>query len=108
MATRGAVHWAVSDGKVMTTPASSLDGPIPRMVEQLKAGDTEPFFPVHRADREVESVHAETMVVPDNLPTPGSHAAPVADPATARQRRLVPGGRHHRRLSAPRNPGRRW
>ena len=70
--TAESVFWLVQQGiKVMTTDAFTLDIPIPRMVEKFKAGDTEAFFPVHRAGRKVEYLHAEKVVVPPDLPTTG-------------------------------------
>jgi len=59
----------------MTTDAFTLDIPIPRMAEKLKAGDREGFFPVHRAGRKVEYLHAEKVVIPDDLPKTGFKVA---------------------------------
>jgi len=71
-----AVFWLVEQGvKVMTTDAFTLDIPIPRMAEKLKAGDREGFFPVHRAGRKVEYLHAEKVVIPDDLPKTGFKVA---------------------------------
>jgi len=43
------------------TDAYTLDLPIPRMVEELKKGNPDAFFPVHYAGREREYIHVEKL-----------------------------------------------
>lgn len=66
------VFWLVERGiRMMGTDAYSLDIPVHLMAEALKNGEKDRFFPVHRAGREVEYVHAEKVVNLDQLPATG-------------------------------------
>ncbi len=54
--------WLLDRGiRLIGTDAYTLDIPIPRMVEKLKKGEKEAFFPVHYAGREREYIHAEKL-----------------------------------------------
>lgn len=70
------VFWLVEQGiRMMATDAYSLDIPVHLMAEAMKDGDADRFFPVHRAGREVEYVHAEKVVNLDLLPPTGFKVA---------------------------------
>ncbi len=70
--TAESVFWLVEQGvRMITTDAFSLDIPLHLMAEKLKNGDTEGFFPAHRAGRLVEYVHAEKVMNLDKLPSKG-------------------------------------
>lgn len=74
--TAEAVHWLVGQGiKMMATDAYSLDIPIHLMAQRLKDGDKDAFFPVHRAGRDVEYLHAEKVINLDRLPPTGFKVA---------------------------------
>jgi len=63
--------WLLDQGiKLIGTDAYTLDIPIPRMVEELKKGNKEAFFPVHYAGREREYIHAEKLSYLKSLPQP--------------------------------------
>ena len=63
--------WLLDQGiKLIGTDAFTLDIPIPRMIEELKKGNTEAFFPVHNAGREREYIHAEKLSNLKSLPKP--------------------------------------
>lgn len=54
--------WLLDQGiKLIGTDAYTLDIPIYKMVEELKKGNTESFFPVHYAGRQREYIHAEKL-----------------------------------------------
>jgi len=66
------VFWLYRQGvRVQTTDAYTLDIPVPRMIEKMKAGDKTAYFPVHRAGRKVEYTHAEKAVNLRSLPSHG-------------------------------------
>jgi kynurenine formamidase len=70
------VFWLVEQGiRMITTDAFSLDIPLRLMAEKLKRGDTEGFFPAHRAGRTVEYIHAEKVVNLELLPPTGFKVA---------------------------------
>jgi kynurenine formamidase len=70
------VFWFYRQGvRVQTTDAYTLDIPVPRMVEKMKAGDKAGYFPVHRAGRKVEYTHAEKVVNLESLPAHGFKVA---------------------------------
>lgn len=70
------VFWLVEQGiRTMTTDAYSLDIPIHLMAERMKQGDKDAFFPVHRAGRTVEYIHAEKVVNVGALPPTGFKVA---------------------------------
>ena len=70
------VFWLHRQGvRLQTTDAYTLDIPVPRMVEKMKAGDKAAYFPVHRAGRKVEYTHAEKVVNLNALPTSGFKVA---------------------------------
>lgn len=74
--TAASVYWLVEQGiRMITTDAFSLDIPIPRMVERFRLGETEAFFPAHRAGRQVEYAHAEKVVNVHALPPVGFRVA---------------------------------
>lgn len=63
--------WLLDQGiQLIGTDAYTLDIPIPRMVEELKKGNKEAFFPVHYAGREREYIHAEKLSNLKSLPKP--------------------------------------
>lgn len=70
------IHWLVERGiRTMATDAYSLDIPIHLMVEALKEGRKADYFPVHRAGRDVEYIHAEKVVNMQALPVLGFKVA---------------------------------
>jgi len=63
--------WLLDQGiKLIATDAFTLDIPIPRMVEELKKGNKDAFFPVHYAGREREYIHAEKLSNLKSVPHP--------------------------------------
>jgi kynurenine formamidase len=54
--------WLLDQGiRLMGTDAFTLDIPIVNMVEKLKNGGREAFFPIHYGGREREHIHAEKL-----------------------------------------------
>ncbi len=68
---KASLMWLLDQGiKLIGTDAYTLDIPIPKMVEELKKGNREAFFPVHYAGREREYIHAEKLSALKTLPQP--------------------------------------
>ncbi len=75
-----AVRWLLDLGvRVIGTDASSLDPPVPPMVDALKAGRSEDFFPAHLVGRERPFCIIEKLGHVDEIPARGTTivAAPV-------------------------------
>ena len=54
--------WLLDQGiRMIGTDSYTLDIPIPRMVEKLRGGNPNAFFPVHYGGREREYIHAEKL-----------------------------------------------
>lgn len=65
------LYWILDQGiKLIGTDAYTLDIPIAKMVEELKKGNKEAFFPIHYAGRDREYIHAEKLAGLKNLPQP--------------------------------------
>jgi len=63
--------WLLDQGiRLIGTDAFTLDIPIPKMVEELKRGHRDAFFPVHYAGRVREYIHAEKLSNLKSLPNP--------------------------------------
>lgn len=66
----GALLWLLDQGiRVIGCDAESLDGPVKPMVEALRAGKRESFFPIHYAGREREFCLIQKMDL-SRLPRP--------------------------------------
>lgn len=67
-----ALDWLLARGiRTLGTDAFSLDTSIPYMVEALKSGHKEQFFPVHlQVGRQREHIHAEKLANLNKLPRP--------------------------------------
>lgn len=93
-----ALFWLLDQGiKVVGCDAESLDGPVQPMVEALRAGKRENFFPIHYAGREREFCLIQKM---DLRALPRTHGFKIAafpiklegcGAAWARAVALVPG-----------------
>lgn len=63
--------WLLDQGiKSIGTDACTLDIPVPRMVEELKQGNREAFFPVHYAGRKKEYIQVLKLSNLKSLPKP--------------------------------------
>ena len=67
----GALNYLFRFGvKIMATDSHTIDMPIPLMTERFLKGETESYFPVHRAGRHTEWTHAEKLANLASLPRP--------------------------------------
>jgi cyclase len=97
--TRDALVWLVEQGvKVIGTDAESLDRPLPDMLSDARIGNTDSFFPVHRAAREFEHCQLLKLGNLSALPMPTGYyiwAPPIkiegAGSGWVRAVALVPG-----------------